>query len=73
MTELLLFLILGLLALCLVGAVCGLVELTLSWIDKLAKWWRRRAGRDLGGLSEEWCRRAIEERARERQEHEGQP
>ncbi len=49
MTEWLLFLILGLLALCLVGAVCGLIELVLGWLDR----------RDADRLSEEWRRRAT--------------
>lgn len=50
MTEWLLFLILGLLALCLVGAVCGLIELVLGWLDR----------RDADRLSEEWRRREVE-------------
>lgn len=52
MTEWLLFIILGLLALCLVGAVCGVIELILSWLDR----------RDADRLSEKWRRRARERR-----------
>lgn len=52
MTEWLLMIVLGLLALCLVGAVCGLVEMVLGWFDR----------RDVDRLSEEWRRRARERR-----------
>lgn len=52
MTEWLLMLILGLLALCLIGAICGLIELVLGWLDR----------RDADRLSEEWRRRAEQRR-----------